>query len=102
MVSARNQLENRTKFLGVLGGLGNNVNNMIGAGIFSSPGKNALLLFIVIYMRKRHRIVIHPRHSFIYVGTVWRSVGSPWIALLLWLIGGIVSIFGTLTYTEVV
>ncbi|CAG8534258.1 6850_t:CDS:10 [Paraglomus occultum] len=63
-------MDKREKFIGVAGGLGNNINNMIGAGIFSSPG------------------------------TVWRNVGSPWIALILWAIGGFVSLCGTLTYTE--
>ncbi|CAG8474113.1 5887_t:CDS:2 [Paraglomus brasilianum] len=33
-------------------------------------------------------------------GSVWRNVGSPWIALILWAIGGFASLCGTLTYTE--
>ncbi|CAG8547321.1 4865_t:CDS:2 [Paraglomus brasilianum] len=79
MAKIARQRNNRERFLGVFSGLGNNVNNMIGAGIYSSPGKEK---------------------SFGYFGTVWRNVGSPWIALLLWLLGGIASFAGTLTYTE--
>ncbi|RGB35808.1 amino acid/polyamine transporter I [Rhizophagus diaphanus] len=56
--------------LGVFYGIGMNVNNMIGAGIVSSPG------------------------------TVWNTVKSPGIVLSLWLIGGIVSMAGSLTYVE--
>ncbi|CAB4395508.1 unnamed protein product [Rhizophagus irregularis] len=56
--------------LGVFYGIGMNVNNMIGAGIISTPG------------------------------TVWYAVKSPGIVLSLWLLGGIVSMAGSLTYVE--
>ncbi|CAB5387440.1 unnamed protein product [Rhizophagus irregularis] len=56
--------------LGVFYGIGMNVNNMIGAGIVSTPG------------------------------TVWNAVKSPGIVLSLWLIGGIISMAGSLTYVE--
>ncbi|CAB4426112.1 unnamed protein product [Rhizophagus irregularis] len=56
--------------LGVFYGIGMNVNNMIGAGIVSTPG------------------------------TVWSAVKSPGIVLSLWLLGGIVSMAGSLTYVE--
>ncbi|CAG8526370.1 5183_t:CDS:2 [Ambispora gerdemannii] len=62
--------ERRTKILGVFAGIGNNCNNMVGAGIFSSPG-----------------LVLH-------------KVQSPGIALILWLIGGIVALCGSLSYVE--
>ncbi|CAG8598640.1 11889_t:CDS:10 [Ambispora leptoticha] len=62
--------ERRTKILGVFAGIGNNCNNMVGAGIFSSPG-----------------LVLH-------------KVKSPGIALILWLIGGIVALCGSLSYVE--
>ncbi|RIA92142.1 amino acid/polyamine transporter I [Glomus cerebriforme] len=56
--------------LGVFYGIGMNVNNVIGSGIVTAPG------------------------------IVWNSVKSPVIVLLLWLIGGIISMAGSLTYVE--
>ncbi|CAB4419643.1 unnamed protein product [Rhizophagus irregularis] len=56
--------------LGVFYGIGMNVNNVIGSGIVTAPG------------------------------IVWNAVKSPGIVLLLWLIGGIVSMAGSLTYVE--
>jgi amino acid transporter len=58
------------KILGVVYGIGMNVNNVIGSGIVTTPG------------------------------IVWNAVKSPGIVLLLWLIGGIVSMAGSLTYVE--
>ncbi|CAG8658713.1 8127_t:CDS:2 [Ambispora gerdemannii] len=60
----------RTKLLGTFSGIGNNCNNMIGAGIFSSPG------------------------------LVLSEIQSPGIALILWFVGGIAALFGSLSYTE--
>ncbi|CAG8558037.1 2140_t:CDS:2 [Funneliformis caledonium] len=65
---SRNNENNR--LLGVIYGIGMNVNNIIGAGIFTTPG------------------------------IVWKNVKSPYIVLGLWLMGGIVSLFGSLIYTE--
>jgi amino acid transporter len=56
--------------LGVFYGIGMNVNNVIGSGIVTTPG------------------------------IVWNAVKSPGIVLLLWFIGGIVSMAGSLTYVE--
>ncbi|CAG8590703.1 5510_t:CDS:2 [Ambispora gerdemannii] len=60
----------KTKPLGTLAGIGNNCNNMIGAGIFSSPG------------------------------LVLNEIRSPGIALVLWVVGGIATLFGSLSYVE--
>ncbi|CAI2178795.1 16362_t:CDS:2 [Funneliformis geosporum] len=66
---SENNNENK-RLLGVIYGIGMNVNNILGAGIFTTPG------------------------------IVWKNVKSPYIVLGLWLIGGIVSLFGSLIYTE--
>ncbi|CAG8621246.1 13500_t:CDS:2 [Ambispora leptoticha] len=60
----------RKRLLGTLAGIGNNCNNMIGAGIFSSPG------------------------------LVLSEIQSPGIALILWVVGGIAVLFGSLSYVE--
>jgi amino acid transporter len=60
----------QNKILGVAYGIGLNVNNIIGSGIVTTPG------------------------------IVWNMVKSPGIVLLLWLIGGIVSMAGSLSYVE--
>ena len=51
-------------------GIGMNVNSIIGSGIVTSPG------------------------------IIWNAVKSPGIILLLWLIGGIISMSGSLSYVE--
>ncbi|CAI2169621.1 7255_t:CDS:2 [Funneliformis geosporum] len=56
--------------LGVYYGIGMNVNNVLGSGIVTTPG------------------------------IIWNSVKSPVIVLILWLIGGLVSMAGSLTYVE--
>src|SRR5688572_12290619 len=56
--------------LGVVFGIGMNVNNVIGSGIVTTPG------------------------------IIWNKVKSPGIVMLLWLIGGIVSMAGSLSYVE--
>ncbi|CAG8609330.1 11323_t:CDS:2 [Funneliformis mosseae] len=56
--------------LGVFYGIGMNVNNVLGSGIVTSPG------------------------------IIWNLVKSPRIILILWLIGGLISMTGTLTYVE--
>src|SRR5687767_8362565 len=63
-------IENQNKILGVFYGIGMNVNNIMGSGIVTTPG------------------------------IIWNSVKSPGIVLLLWLIGGIVSMSGSLSYVE--
>ncbi|RIA92143.1 amino acid/polyamine transporter I [Glomus cerebriforme] len=63
-------LPSRKKLLGTAYGMGMNVNNIIGAGIFATPG------------------------------IVWKQVKSPSIVVLLWTIGGIVSLCGSLIYSE--
>ena len=63
-------VESRSKILGVVYGIGMNVNNVIGSGIVTSPG------------------------------IVWNQVKSPIIVLVLWLIGGIISMAGSLSYVE--
>ncbi|GBC02265.1 hypothetical protein RclHR1_04530007 [Rhizophagus clarus] len=60
----------RNKILGVVYGIGVNINNVIGSGIVTTPG------------------------------IIWKVVKSPGIVLLLWIIGGIVSMAGSLTYVE--
>jgi amino acid transporter len=59
-----------SKILGAVYGIGMNVNNVLGSGIVTSP-----------------RIV-------------WKVIKSPGIILLLWLIGGIISMAGSLSYVE--
>src|ERR1043165_5484881 len=70
-----NNNENNTggsnnKILGVAYGIGMNVNNVLGSGIVTSPG------------------------------IIWKAVKSPKIVLLLWIIGGIVAMSGSLSYVE--
>jgi amino acid transporter len=60
----------RNKLLGVVYGIGVNINNVIGSGIVTTPG------------------------------IIWKMVKSPGIVLLLWLLGGLVSMAGSLTYVE--
>src|SRR6266542_1621443 len=60
----------KRKILGVIYGIGMNVNNIIGSGIVTAPG------------------------------IIWKMVKSPVIVLILWFIGGIVSMAGSLTYVE--
>ncbi|RIA91891.1 amino acid/polyamine transporter I [Glomus cerebriforme] len=60
----------RNKILGVFYGIGVNINNVLGSGIVTSPG------------------------------IIWKAVKSPGIVLLLWLIGGIISMAGSLSYVE--
>ncbi|CAG8655160.1 1588_t:CDS:2 [Dentiscutata erythropus] len=60
----------RKQILGILSGTGYNINQIIGAGIFQSPGN------------------------------IWWLVQSPGIALIFWAIGGVVSLFGSLVYIE--
>ncbi|GBB92399.1 hypothetical protein RclHR1_00200032 [Rhizophagus clarus] len=62
--------EKKQKILGVVYGIGLNVNNIIGSGIVTAPG------------------------------IIWNMVKSPGIVLLLWLIGGIVTMSGSLSYVE--
>ncbi|GBC44686.2 amino acid/polyamine transporter I [Rhizophagus irregularis DAOM 181602=DAOM 197198] len=64
------QLNSQNELLGVVYGIGMNVNNVIGSGIVTSPG------------------------------IIWKAVKSPGIVLLLWIIGGIVSMSGSLSYVE--
>src|SRR3954452_8775855 len=59
-----------TKILGVVYGIGMNVNNVLGSGIVTSPG------------------------------IIWKAVKSPGIVLLLWSVGGLVSMAGSLSYVE--
>src|SRR6266540_5913239 len=56
--------------LGVVYGIGMNVNNVLGSGIVTTPG------------------------------IIWNSVKHPGIVLLLWFIGGFVSMAGSLSYVE--
>ncbi|RGB37966.1 amino acid/polyamine transporter I [Rhizophagus diaphanus] len=65
-----NQQRERKELLGVIYGIGMNVNSIIGVGIFTTPG-------IILSLIKK-----------------------PYVILLLWLAGGIVSLFGSLIYTE--
>lgn len=64
------QEKKQNKLLGVAFGIGLNVNTIIGSGIVTTPG------------------------------IIWNRVKSPLIVLLLWSIGGIVSIAGSLSYVE--
>jgi amino acid transporter len=68
--SVIDQTIGRKELLGVVFGIGMNVNNVIGSGIVTSPG------------------------------SIWKVIKSPWIVLLLWLVGGIVSMTGSLSYVE--
>ncbi|CAG8535174.1 19269_t:CDS:2 [Rhizophagus irregularis] len=65
-----NQQRESKELLGVIYGIGMNVNTIIGVGIFTTPG-------IVLNLIKK-----------------------PYVILLLWLAGGIVSLFGSLIYAE--
>src|SRR5437764_8352515 len=56
--------------LGVVFGIGMNVNNVIGSGIVTTPG------------------------------IIWNKVKSPGVVILLWVIGGIVSMASSLSYVE--
>ncbi|RIA85668.1 amino acid permease-domain-containing protein [Glomus cerebriforme] len=58
------------KLLGVFYGIGMNVNTIIGSGIVTTPG------------------------------IIWNLVKSPIVVLLLWFVGGIVSMAGSLSYVE--
>jgi amino acid transporter len=60
----------KNKILGVFYGIGMNVNLILGSGIVTTPG------------------------------IIWNLVKSPGVVLLLWLIGGIVSMAGSLSYVE--
>jgi len=61
----------RNKIIGILTGICMNVNNVIGSGIFTTPGM------------------------------VWKALNSPQLAMILWTVGGIISLAGSLTYAEV-
>src|SRR5579859_1214207 len=70
-MSSNQSLRTRNdSLLGVAYGIGMNINNVIGSGIVTTPG------------------------------TIWNLVKSPGVALLLWFLGGIVSMSGSLTYVE--
>ncbi|CAJ0645915.1 10579_t:CDS:2 [Entrophospora sp. SA101] len=58
------------KILTTFSGFAGNVNNMLGSGIYSTPG------------------------------IVWQTVNSPGVALIIWIYGGFVSLCGSLTYVE--
>ncbi|CAG8594015.1 13370_t:CDS:10 [Acaulospora morrowiae] len=58
------------RLLGVFSGICWNVNNMIGSGIFVTPG------------------------------IVWQSMGSPGAALMLWIGGAVITLSASLSYTE--
>ncbi|CAG8490140.1 9407_t:CDS:10 [Dentiscutata erythropus] len=60
----------RKKILKTSSGLGYNVNHIIGAGIFITPSN------------------------------VWRLAQSPGSALMLWISGGLISLFGSMIYVE--
>ncbi|RIB10461.1 amino acid/polyamine transporter I [Gigaspora rosea] len=62
--------KNNKPILGILTGAGFNINQIIGAGIFQNPG------------------------------VIWLLVQSPGIALILWIIGGFMSLLGSLIYIE--
>ena len=51
-------------------GIGMNVNHIIGSGIVTAPG------------------------------IIWGSVKSPWVVFLLWVVGGLVALAGSLSYVE--
>ena len=58
------------KILNTVYGIGMNVNKIVGSGIVTSPG------------------------------IIWKAVKSPITVLLLWIIGGIVAMSGSLSYAE--
>ncbi|CAI2201444.1 14051_t:CDS:1, partial [Funneliformis geosporum] len=58
------------RIISLVYGIGINVNSIIGSGIVTAPG------------------------------IIWNSVKSPGIVLLLWFIGGLISMAGSLTYVE--
>ncbi|CAG8612647.1 16883_t:CDS:2 [Cetraspora pellucida] len=60
----------KEKVLNKFSGAGYNINQIIGAGIFQTPG------------------------------FIWWQIQSPGIALILWVVGGIVSLFGGLVYIK--
>ncbi|CAG8620560.1 2217_t:CDS:2 [Funneliformis caledonium] len=62
--------QSRTNILGAVFGIGMNINSIIGSGIVTTAGM------------------------------IWNSVKSPGIVLLLWFIGGIISMSGSLVYSE--
>ncbi|CAG8443487.1 8540_t:CDS:2, partial [Scutellospora calospora] len=62
--------QTRKKILHTISGLGFNLNNIIGAGIFIIPS------------------------------SVWRLTQSPGSALILWIVGGLISLFGSMIYVE--
>ncbi|CAB4467029.1 unnamed protein product [Rhizophagus irregularis] len=62
--------DKQNKIFGVAYGIGLNINNVIGSGIVTT------------------------------LGIIWNMVNSPGTVLLLWLIGGIVSMAGSLSYVE--
>ncbi|RIA91897.1 amino acid/polyamine transporter I [Glomus cerebriforme] len=59
-----------TRLLGIVYGVGMNINSIIGSGIVTSPG------------------------------IIWKAVKYPRIVLLLWFVGGLVSMSGSLSYVE--
>ncbi len=62
--------EPERKILGIVYGIGMNVNNIIRSGIVTTPG------------------------------IIWKTVKSPVIILILWFIGEMISMAGSLTYVE--
>ncbi|RIA91898.1 amino acid/polyamine transporter I [Glomus cerebriforme] len=64
------EIVKKSGLLGVVYGIGMNINGIIGSGIVTSPG------------------------------IIWKAVKSPKIVLFLWLVGGIVSMSGSLSYVE--
>ncbi|RHZ71437.1 hypothetical protein Glove_258g46 [Diversispora epigaea] len=62
--------DQRARIIGTFAGFAGNANNMIGSGIYSAPG------------------------------IVLQKVGSPVIAVMLWIVGGIANLFGSLSYVE--
>jgi amino acid transporter len=69
-MDAADQPPTSRKILGRFHGIGININNTVGCGIVTAPG------------------------------IILKAIKSPRIVLLLWLIGGIVSMAGSLTYAE--
>ncbi|CAG8555891.1 10566_t:CDS:10 [Diversispora eburnea] len=60
----------RERIINTFAGFSGNTNNMIGSGVFSAPG------------------------------IVLQKVGSPWTAIILWIVGAIMNVCGALTYVE--
>ncbi|CAG8622418.1 7176_t:CDS:2, partial [Scutellospora calospora] len=58
------------RYLGATEGIAFNINSIIGSGIFLTPGN------------------------------VWRLTKSPGAALLFWIVGGLISLLGSLIYAE--